>query len=97
MTFSFHPEAAAEFNESIEYYEECEQGLGYDFSIEVFNCIQKIVNYPTAWPVIEEDVRRCLVTRFPYGIVYSIEQSGIFILAAIAVMIIRRGIEGMIR
>ena len=81
MTFSFHPEAEAEFNESIEYYEEREQGLGYDFSIEVFECIQKIVNYPTAWPVIEEDIRRCLVNRFPYGIIYSIEQSGIFVLA----------------
>lgn len=44
MTFSFHPEAEAEFNETIEYYEECEEGLGCDFSIEVFDAIQKIVN-----------------------------------------------------
>ncbi len=87
MTFSFHPEAEAEFNETIEYYEACEQGLGYDFSIEVFDGIQKIVNYPTAWPLIEEDVRRCLVNRFPFGIIYSIEQSGVFILA---VMHLRR-------
>ncbi len=81
MKFSFHPEAEAEFNEAIDYYEECEPGLGYDFSIEVFASIQNIVNYPTAWPVMEEYVRRCLVYRFPYGVVYSIEQSGIFILA----------------
>jgi toxin ParE1/3/4 len=81
MIFSFHPEAEAEFNEAIDYYEECEPGLGYDFSIEVFASIQNIVNYPTAWPVMEEDVRRCLVYRFPYGVVYSIEQGGIFILA----------------
>jgi toxin ParE1/3/4 len=81
MTFSFHPEAEAEFKEAIDYYEECEQGLGYDFSIEVFAGIQNIISYPTAWPVIEEDVRRCLVNRFPYGIIYSIEQDGIFILA----------------
>ena len=87
MIFSFHPEAEAEFNETIEYYEACEQGLGYDFSIEVFDGIQKIVNYPTAWPLIEEDVRRCLVNRFPCGIIYSIEQSGVFILA---VMHLRR-------
>jgi len=33
MTFSFHPEAEAEFNEAIEYYENNEPGLGYDFSI----------------------------------------------------------------
>lgn len=81
MTFSFHPEAEAELNEAIDYYEECEPGLGYDFSTEVFAGIQNVVNYPTAWPVMEEDVRRCLINRFPYGILYSIERGDIFILA----------------
>jgi hypothetical protein len=65
MTFSFHPEAEKEFLEAIEYYEERERGLGYDFSIEVFRTIQNIVTYPTAWSVTEKDVRRCLVYRFP--------------------------------
>jgi hypothetical protein len=87
MTFSFHPEAKDEFNEAIEYYEDCESGLGYDFSIEVHAAKQNIVNYPTAWPIVEEDVRRCLVNRFPYGIIYSIERGEIFILA---VMHLRR-------
>ena len=87
MTFSFHPEAEAEFLEAIEYYEERERGLGYDFSIEVFRIIQNIVTYPTAWSVIEKDLRRCLVHRFPYGVVYSIEQDEIFVLA---VMHLRR-------
>ncbi len=81
MIFLFHPEAEEEFNEAIEYYEGCELGLGYDFSIEVLAAIQNIINYPTAWPIIEEDVRRCLVNRFPYGVVYSHEQGEAFILA----------------
>ena len=81
MTFSFHPEAQLELHEAIDYYEDCERGLGYDFSIEVLGTVQNITNYPTAWPVIEEGVRRCLVNRFPYGVVYSIEQDEIFILA----------------
>ncbi len=87
MTFSFHPEAESEFREAIDYYEDRESGLGYDFSIEVFTTIQNIVNHPTAWPIIEEDMRRCLVNRFPYGVIYSIEQDKIFILA---VMHLRR-------
>ncbi len=81
MIFSFHPDAEAEFNEAIEYYEGCELGLGYDFSIEVLAAIQHIINYPTAWPIIEEDIRRCLVNRFPYGVVYTREQGETFILA----------------
>jgi len=51
MTFSFHPEAEAEFIGAIEYYENNERGLGYDFSIEVHAVIQNILKYPTAWPI----------------------------------------------
>jgi plasmid stabilization system protein ParE len=87
MTFLFHPEAEEEFLAAIDYYEDREVGLGYDFSAEVFAAIQNIVNYPDGWPVIEEDIRRCLVNRFPFSVLYSIEQSGIFILA---VMHLRR-------
>ncbi len=42
MTFSFHPEAEAEFNKAIDYYEEIESGLGFDFVIEVNSAIQRI-------------------------------------------------------
>ena len=87
MIFAFHPEAETEFHETIEYYENNEQGLGYDFSMEVHATIQNIVNHPNAWPVVEDDIRRCLVKRFPYGIVYSIEQGMILVLA---VMHLRR-------
>ncbi len=57
MTFSFHPEADTEFREAVEYYEACEPGLGYDFSLEVFSTVQTIISSPAVWPVMEEDVR----------------------------------------
>ncbi len=81
MTFVFHPEAETEFHAAIDYYEECEAGLGLDFSIEVFTAIQNMVDYPAAWPVLDDDVRRCFVHRFPYGVLYSIEPDRLYILA----------------
>ena len=87
MTFSFHPEAEKEFRAAIEYYENREVGLGYDFSVEVFTAVQNVVTHPHAWPVIEEDIHRCLVNRFPYCVLYTVEDAGIFILA---VMHLRR-------
>jgi len=81
MTFLFHPEADEEFIEAVSYYEECEPGLGLDFSREVHACIRNALDYPMLWPEIEEECRRCLVHRFPYGVLYSIEPHGIFILA----------------
>ncbi len=71
MTFSFHPEAEEEFNAAIGYYEGHEAGLGYDFSAEVFTTIQNIINYPEGWPAVEGDIRRSLVNRFPYCVLYK--------------------------
>lgn len=81
MTYSFHPEAEEEFHLTIDYYEEIEPGLGYDFAIEVYAAIQRSIAYPKAWTVLEGEVRRSLVRRFPYGILYSEEQAGLFIIA----------------
>jgi len=81
MNFSFHPEADEEFIEAVAYYEDCEPGLGLDFSREVYASIQNALDYPAMWPVIEDEVRRSLAHRFPYGVLYSIEPQGIFILA----------------
>ena len=81
MTLSFHPEAEAEFFEAIEYYEECREGLGHEFAVEVYSTLDRILCFPQAWPLLEGDVRRCLVRRFPFGVVYSHEPSGVFVLA----------------
>lgn len=81
MNFSFHPEADEEFSEAVAYYEACEPGLGLDFSREVHVTIHNALDYPTMWPEIEDEVRRCLVHRFPYGVLYSVEPHGIFVLA----------------
>ena len=81
MNFSFHPEAEIEFNKSIDYYEEIGSGLGYDFALEVYSTIKRAVEFPDAWTVFEGEIRRSLVKRFPYGILYSKEQKGIFIVA----------------
>lgn len=81
MIFAFHPDAKAEFFAAINYYENVETGLGFDFSVEVFATIQNIVDHPKAWPVLEGDVHRCLVNRFPYGVLYSLEKDEIYILA----------------
>ncbi len=84
MTFSFHPEAENEFNEAIEFYEDIAPRLGYDFAIEVLSAIERAVEFPRAWSALEGDVRRSLVRRFPYGILYSEEEGGIFVVAVMS-------------
>lgn len=81
MIYRFHPEAEVELNLSIDYYESIEPGLGYDFAIEVYDAILRVVDFPKAWTILDGDVRRSLVKRFPYGVLYSEELDGILILA----------------
>ncbi|MDD2328696.1 MAG: type II toxin-antitoxin system RelE/ParE family toxin [bacterium] len=81
MNFAFHPEAEDEFLDAIAYYQNCDDGLGLDFVEEVFAAIKNAVDYPFMWPEIDHEIRRCLVHRFPYGVLYSIETAGIFVLA----------------
>ncbi len=81
MIFSFHPEAEAELNLSVDYYENCSKGLGVEFAAEVYSTTQRIIENPRAWVVLEDNVRRSLTKRFPYGVLYTIEPNHIFILA----------------
>ena len=81
MKFDFHPEAETEFLDAIAYYESCAPGLGEDFSLEVYSTIKNILSYSYAWPIVEDDIRRCLTSRFPYGVLYNIESDRVYILA----------------
>jgi hypothetical protein len=55
--------------------------LGYDFAVEVYSAIERAMAHPKAWPIIEEDMRRSLVRRFPFGILYAEKDEELFIVA----------------
>jgi hypothetical protein len=40
MRYSFHPEAQSELRLAIDYYEDREKTLGYQFAIEVFAAVE---------------------------------------------------------
>jgi len=80
VNFYFHPDAETEFNDAIDHYEEKQNDLGLDFALEVYMTIDRILSFPKAWPIVEGEIRRSLVNRFPYGILYSEESGDIFIL-----------------
>lgn len=70
-----------ELNEAIEWYETHEPGLGLDFATEVHAAIQRALAFPLAWQEMGGDIRRALVYRFFYGILYVPEQDQILIIA----------------
>ncbi|MFP4687239.1 MAG: type II toxin-antitoxin system RelE/ParE family toxin [bacterium] len=81
MDFQFHPEAETELNISVEYYENIEPGLGVDFASEIYQAIHRAISFPEAWAILRGNVRRVLVGRFPYGVLYVTENDHLTVLA----------------
>lgn len=81
MTSIFHPGAKADLNAAADYYENCVRGLGGEFLAEIERAIDRIQRHPHAWPILTSNIRRCLVGRFPYGLIYHASGETVEILA----------------
>ena len=69
MSIEYHPAVEAELREIERYYEERSPGLGRQFIDEFERQVLALAATPRRWRVVKDDVRRCLMRRFPY-IVY---------------------------
>ena len=78
---SFHELTVIELNEAAQYYESKVTGLGVAFLAEVERSIKQIRDNPEAAPLILSFVRRKLLRRFPYNIMYSVVEDTVRILA----------------
>ncbi len=81
MRFIFHPEALSEYEQATIYYSKISKQLAVSFIDCIEMGIKKILEYPGGWQTIEEDVRRLLIKRFPFGIYYTIESDHVLIVA----------------
>jgi plasmid stabilization system protein ParE len=81
MNVSYLDAADSEFDEAITYYNAQRTGLGFEFADEVKEAVERIKNYPDAWTLLSERVRRCQVHRFPYRIIYQVRSDLLIIVA----------------
>jgi plasmid stabilization system protein ParE len=81
MVAKFLEPAQAELAEAIAYYDSQEPGLGSRFAEEIKRTIGRVLQYPEAWTPISKRTRRCLVNKFPYGIIYQIRSEVLLIVA----------------
>ena len=81
MIASFHDLAKVELNEAAQYYERDSPGLGAAFVAEVERCTAAILEHPEASPIVTGAIRRRLLRRFPYGLLYRVRPEQVRILA----------------
>jgi toxin ParE1/3/4 len=80
-TVAFHEVAVVELNEAVDFYNlEC-PGLGLTFLQEVQTALATIAQFPESTPLLQGRVRRKVLLRFPYTVIYSIRGEQIRVLA----------------
>ncbi|MFA6293784.1 MAG: hypothetical protein WC637_18495 [Victivallales bacterium] len=73
----FLSEALNEMIEAAQFYETQSPGLGQDFLLEIYSVKEKITKSPMIWAELEPGIRRCLATKFPYALLYHIDEEDI--------------------
>ena len=76
-----HPDARREFNDAIDYYERESPGLGLIFTNEVDAGFMRIREYTDAAPQVAKGVRRLVLAKFPYSLMYDTRDECLVVLA----------------
>ena len=81
MKAIFHPEAHEELIQSALFYEAKSEGLGSDFLTAVEETTRRIEQAPKAGHIDRANIRKRLVSGFPFTILYELHPDRIFIAA----------------
>ena len=74
-------EAKAELEAGVSFYDSQFPGLGRDFAREVRLLCHRITDSPAAGFEVRPDVRRRILRRFPYSILYTVENGDVLVIA----------------
>jgi plasmid stabilization system protein ParE len=73
--------AEQEMFDAAAYYESRVSDLGNAFLDKIASAVEDIAENPQRWPVIQLDIRRRLIHRFPYALFYRVDPDEIVVLA----------------
>ena len=81
MKIKFQKIAKEEYDDALNYYNDENKTLGIKFKNEIKQSINNILKFPTLYPKINENIRKCVTHTFPFTIFYTLKDDYIFILA----------------
>ncbi len=81
MTVRFLEIAEIELDQAIHWHGAQAPCLDNAFLIDVLSAADRISRFPEAWHPLGEGVRRCRLSRFPYGLIYTLDNGDILVLA----------------
>jgi plasmid stabilization system protein ParE len=79
--YRFLPQAREELAAAVAFYEAESPGLGQDLAREARRLCSRILESPFAGVEIRPGIRRRLLRRFPYAILYGFDGSDVLVVA----------------
>lgn len=74
-------EAEHDLAAAASWYEQQRGGLGREFLNEALCALRLIAEQPLTYPAVHRETRRALMTRFPFGIYFRVEQAQVVVVA----------------
>lgn len=81
MKVRFLTLAQRELDDAVVWYNEQAVGLGQDFLDELDRAVRRAVAFPLSSAEIGPGIRRCLLARFPYGLIYGVDGETLVVVA----------------
>ena len=81
MKVRFLAVAQRETDDAAAWYLAQAEGLEREFLDELDRAVHRIAGFPQSCGEIETGLRRCLMARFPYGLIYAVDDDTIIVVA----------------
>lgn len=81
LPIRFLPEAREEFDHAIEWYADRGKDLARDFVARVGAVVRRVAAQPRMHAIVYKDVRKAVLTRFPYIVLYCEENDELVIIS----------------
>src|ERR1044071_2254863 len=72
MLIRISPEADAELTEAREWYSHHRKDLDLEFMQAIDDALSRVANNPRAFPIVYRTLRRIVVRRFPFAILFEV-------------------------
>jgi len=75
------PAAAADIETAYRWYEKERPGLGSEFLAAMDKAVKAIAENPERFPTVRKDIRRSVLRRFPFSLLYRIVSGHVVVIA----------------
>lgn len=81
LSIIFHRDVRDDIKSSYQWYERQAEGLGEDFLKELEASFKHIAETPELYSVMKPPIRRCVLQKFPFSVLYRIRTDVIYVVA----------------